>query len=459
MFGAAKTFIPHDYQAPSIAFLQETPRCALWAPMGSGKTVMTLTALEELSVVEEVYPALFIAPKRVAISTWGPEAAKWEHTKHLRVSVVVGTAAERKAALAVPADIYVATYDTLDWLVEALPVWPFKTIVADELTRLRSFRTRQGGKRAGALGKVAFKSKRFFGLTGTPGAAGLTGLWGQTFFLDKGERLGKSFSAFEQRWFRKGFDGFKLEAFPHSQKEIEAKLGDICLTVEGLSVDEPVVRPIYVELDKKAREIYRRMEKEFFAEIEDKGVDAANAAVKSGKLLQIANGALYTDDDHNWSLVHGAKIEALESIIEEANGMPVLVSYTFQHDLARLLKSFPKGRQLDAKAATIDQWNRGEIPVLFAHPQSAGHGLNLQDGGNILARFGLGWSLEDHMQILERIGPLRQKQSGHNRPVFDFPILAKSTLDEVVMDRLASKKSVQDCLLVAMLRYKSLGAL
>ena len=452
----SKEFHPHDYQHEMIDFIQQTKRCALWAGMGTGKTVSTLTALDQLSLVEDVYPVLVLAPKRVAISTWGPESEKWSHLSHLRVSVVVGTAAERKAALRVDADVYTCTYDLLDWLVDEVGgAWPFKTVVADELTRLKSYRTRQGGKRAAALAKVAHtKVARFLGLTGTPAANGLTDQWGQAWFIDKGERLGKSFAAFEQRWFRKGFDGFSLEPFAHSQKEIEAKLADVCLTVTGLPVDEPIRVPVYVELDRKAREIYKRMERDFFTEIEEKGIDAANAAVKSGKLLQIANGALYTDDEQNWSVVHGHKIEALESIIAEANGAPVLVSYNFKHDLERLLKHFPKGRALDSSTRTIQLWNQGGIPLLFCHPASAAHGLSLQDGGNILARFGLGWSLEEYLQVIERIGPMRQKQSGYDRPVWDYQILAKDTLDEVVADRLVSKRSVQDSLLAAMRRYK-----
>ena len=446
----------HSYQLEAIDFVQSRKRCVLFAPMGFGKTVATLTALEELSLVEDVYPALVLCPKRVALSTWPEEPARWGHLKHLRVSVVVGTVAERKAALAAPADLYTSTYDLLDWLVTELgDKWRFKTVVADEVTKLKSYRLRQGGKRAGALAKVAHtKVDRFLGLTGTPAANGIKDLWGQFFFVDKGERLGKSFSAFKQRWFRPGFDGFSLEPFPHSQKEIEDKLADVCLTVKGLPVDAPIVQPIYVDLDPKSRALYRKMENEMFAWLEENGVEAVNAAVKTNKLLQICNGAMYVDDQHNWSAVHGLKIEALESVVEEANGAPVLVSYNFKSDMERLLKHFRQARVLDANPDTIKRWNAGQIPVLLAHPASAGHGLSLQDGGNILARFGVDWNLELYMQIIERIGPLRQKQSGYDRPVFDYPILARDTMDNTVMERLSSKRSVQDVLLEAMKRRK-----
>lgn len=454
----AKRFIPHDYQHEVIDFIQSTKRCAVWASMGSGKTVSTLTALEELSLIEDVYPVLIVAPKRVAVSTWSSEVEKWIHTQHLKVSVVLGNPAQRKKALNTKADIFTISYDLLTWLVDELgDAWPFKTVVADEASKLKSFRLRQGGSRAGALAKVAHtRVSRWVGLTGTPAANGLKDLWGCTHFIDKGERLGRSFSAFEQRWFRKGYDGYSLEPFPHAQKEIEEKLSDVCLTVKGLPVDEPIVQPVYVDLDPKARELYRKMEREMFVWLEENGVEAVNAAVKTGKLLQIANGALYTDDQRNWSVIHGHKIEALESIVSEASGAPVLVSYNFKSDVERLLKHFPQARVLDANPDTIKRWNAGGIPMLLAHPASAGHGLNLQEGGNILARFGLDWNLELYMQIMERIGPLRQKQAGLDRPVFDYPILARNTLDEDVYERLRTKRSVQDILLEAMKRNKEM---
>lgn len=446
------TFKPHEYQREAMEWLYDHPRTALWMPMGGGKTVSSLTALDALDLVDGVYPVLVLAPKRVAITTWPDEVAKWAHLKHLRISVINGTPKQRQAALNNPADIYTMAYDNLSWLCETLgDDWPFVTVVADELTRLKSFRIRQGSKRAGALGKVAHtKVKRFIGLTGTPGANGLKDLWGQTWFLDKGERLGRTFSAFEQRWFRKGYDGFSLQPQPHAQGEMQDLLQDICLTVTGLPVDEPIRNPIYVSLPPAARKLYDDMEEEMFAQIGLEGVEAANAAVRTQKCLQIANGAIYTDDEGHWEAVHDAKIEALESVIEEANGAPVLVAYNFKHDLVRLRHSFPKARVLDADPNTIRQWNAGEIPILFAHPASAGHGLNLADGGNILAFFGLNWSLEEHMQIIERVGPMRQKQAGFDRPVFVHYIMARNTVDDMVFERLQSKKTVQQILLDAM---------
>ena len=449
-------FKPHDYQEEALAHLYKERRAALWMPMGGGKTVTTLTALEALSVVEEVYPALVLAPLRVAKTTWPDEVAKWPHLSHLRVSVITGTPKQRERALAKKADIYTTNYDNLVWLRKELgDAWPFKTVIADEFTRLKSFRLRQGGSRARALGEVAHTQvNRFIGLTGTPAPNGVKDLWGQIWFLDQGERLGRTFSAFEQRWFRKGYDGYSLMPYDHTQSEVEERLRDICLTVRGLPVDEPINNPIYVDLPPMARKVYDEMETEMFAVLNDEGVEAANAAVRTQKCLQLANGAMYIDDEGNWEAVHDAKLDALDSVIEEANGAPVLVAYNFKHDLARLQKRYPKGRVLDANPDTIRQWNRGEIGLLFAHPASAGHGLNLADGGNILAFFGVNWNLEEHMQIIERIGPMRQKQAGYDRPVFIYPILASNTVDSLVMYRLTSKKSVQEVLLEALKRKK-----
>jgi SNF2 family DNA or RNA helicase len=446
-----REFVPHDYQQQALEWLYAKRRNALWMPMGGGKTVTTLTALEHLSLVEAVYPALVIAPRRVANSTWPDEVEKWSHLQHLRVSRVLGTPQQRLRALAAEAEIYTINYDNLSWLCETLgDKWPFKTIIADELTRLKSFRLRQGGSRARALGKYAHETPRFIGLTGTPAANGIKDLWGQIWFIDKGERLGRTHASFTTRWFKKGYDGYSLVPYDHSQEEIQEKLQDVCLTVTGLPVDEPIVTPVYIELTPSVRKVYNEMERELYTLIGDVGVEAANPAVRTQKLLQLSNGAVYTDDEGNWDEVHRLKVDALESVVAEANGAPVLVAYNFKHDLARLCAYFPKARVLDNDPQTIKDWNAGKIQMLLAHPASAGHGLNLADGGNILAFFGVNWNLEEHAQIIERIGPMRQKQAGYDRPMFIYPILASGTVDEVVMERLSSKRSVQEVLIDAM---------
>lgn len=446
------------YQIEIVEHIAQHPRTNLFVPMGAGKTLSVLTALETLDLTEEVYPVLVIAPLRVARSTWPDEVKKWAHLRHLEVSVISGTIHTRnKALFRERADIYCVNYDILPWLVDALgDAWPFMTVVADECTRLKGYRTRQGSKRAAALAKVAFRSNRFVGLTGTPASNGLKDLWGVQWFTDKGDRLGKSYSAYMGRWFKDTapYANYPVyEPLPHAEREIHEKIADITISVDlkdYLDIREPVVNKIEVELPAPARKAYDAMWKEAVAELRKGEITAVNAAVKTSKCLQLASGAVYTDDNGGWEEVHRAKIDALDSVIEEANGAPVLVAYHFRSDLDRLLKAFPQGRHLDADPKTIEAWNKGEIPVLFAHPASAGHGLNLQDGGNILVFFSLNWNLEEHLQIIERIGPARQAQAGHERPVFIHYILAKETLDHAVLERLSSKKSVVDVLMEAM---------
>lgn len=456
-------FTLHPYQTQIVEHILDVPRCAVWAGMGMGKTSSTLSALYYMDLIEPG-PTLVIAPKRVALNTWPDEVAKWDQFRGMRVSPIIGTAEERRRALRKPADLYTINYDNLVWLVETLEgKWPFAKVIADESTRLKSFRIRQGGKRAQALGRVAHKSPRFVELTGTPSPNGLRDLWGQAWMLDRGERLGRSFDAFVSRWFRServGDNAFAVQLIPlpFAQEQIQDRLRDLTISLDAkdwFDIDDPIVREVRVELPKAARRIYDDMEKRMFAEIEGIGVEAFMAAAKSMKCLQIASGAAYVDDKGTWKEVHDAKIEALESIIEEASGAPVLVAYHWKPDLARLLRAFPKGRHLDDNPQTIRDWNAGKIPVLFAHPQSAGHGLNLQDGGNILVYFSHWWDLEQYMQILERIGPVRQKQSGHDRPVWVYHIVAHDTVDELVMARREGKRSVQDILLETMKRRKN----
>lgn len=462
-------FIAKDYQDLIIDHIIDHKRGAVWASMGMGKTVSTLTAITRLEMLEDIFPVLVLAPLRVANSTWPKEIRKWEHTKHLRCSPIVGNLHQRTQACRRKADVYTSNYDNLDWLVTFYGEnWPFKTVIADEATKLKSFRTRQGGVRAKALSQVAFaKIKRFIELTGTPAPNGLIDLWGQIWFVDGGKRLGRVFSAFEDRWFRTKRNGFGKEPFEHSQREIEAALKDICLTVDAkdyFDIKDPIVTPIYIELPQKTRLLYKDMEKEMFMELEGHEVEAFNAAAKTQKLLQLCSGAVYVDPltegdydtkhSREFREVHDGKIKALESIISEANGAPVLVAYHFKSDLARLLKAFPQGRELDKNPQTETDWNEGNIPILFAHPASAGHGLNLQFGGNILVFFSHDWNLENRLQIIERIGPVRQAQAGFDRPVFIYNIIAEDTVDELVIARIESKKEVQDILIEAMKRRK-----
>lgn len=459
-------FTPRDYQRAIIEHIVENPRCNIWAGMGTGKTVSTLTALDALSLVDDAFPALVLAPLRVASSTWPDEVKKWTHLHHFQVEVAAGGLEPMREALRHKgADVVTMNYDNVPALVEHLgSKWPFKTVIADESTRLKGFRLRQGGVRAQALGKVAHKRvSRWVNLTGTPAPNGLRDLWGQAWFLDGGQRLGRTYSAFENRWFQSkqvGSSSFARQLIPlaHTQGEIEERLRDLTITVRAedyLDLPPLIENTIEVDLPEKARRHYRELEREMFTVLSGGDeVEAFSAAAKTMKCLQAANGALYVDDKGSWKELHDAKLDALASVVEEAAGNPVLVAYHFKSDLARLLRAFPQGRALDTDPRTISEWNAGRIPVLFAHPASAGHGLNLQDGGNTLVFFGLNWNLEEHEQIIERIGPTRQAQAGHNRKVYVHRIVARGTVDELVLERLQSKASVQQVLLEAMKRRK-----
>lgn len=462
---ARRKFTPRPYQTLALEHLASLPRCALYAGMGLGKTVTTLSFLDCLhNVMGESRPTLVIAPLRVARSVWPNEVAKWEHLSGLQVVPITGDVKDREAALFSKgsAPIFTINHDNIPWLVKYMQYrpWPFATVIADESTRFKNFRTRQGGVRAQALAPHAHKDiKRWINLSGTPAPNGLKDLWGQMWFLDQGERLGRNYSAFEQRWFayRRKQDAIskKVEIqtiiLPNAHEEIHSKIADLCLSIDPkdwFDLKDPIVNVIEVDLPRSVRSKYREFERELFTVLQGHEIDAVNAAAKSMKCLQFASGAVYTEaGSEEFIEVHDEKIEALRSVVEEAAGAPILVAYHFKSDLARLQRHFPEARVLDADPRTEQEWNEGRIPLLLAHPASAGHGLNLQDGGNILVFFSHWWDMELHDQIIERIGPVRQFQSGHDRPVFIHYIVAKDTVDEVVLARHKGKAGVQALLM------------
>lgn len=472
----SKPFTPRPYQPPTTNYILDNPRCAVWGFLGCGKTGASLQAHTVLDLVEPC-PTLVIAPVRVARSTWGEEAAKWDDFKHLKISPVVGNPDERAAALRRPADIHTINFENLPWLMDRLKNdWPFRRVIWDEATKLKGWRgseqTSPRGKkfiRAGGASRLRQFAKithsridRFIELTGEPAPNGLKDLWGQLWFLDKGLRLGHTHEAFMQRWFEKSYDGYSVIPKDCAQDQIHGKLKDICIALKAedyFDIKKPVEIPIWVNLPPGARKLYKDMEKDFYMKIKNNGIEALNAASKTGKLLQIAAGAAYHDRDvdsdsdrkaKDWSLIHDEKILALHSVIAESNGMPILVAYNFKSDLARLKKYFPKGRHIDTKKDE-DDFKAGKISLAFVHPASIGHGVDgFQYVTNVLVFFSRDWNLENSNQLLGRIGPVRQIQAGFNRNVFVYYIMARDTMDEEVDARHKTKRSVQDILLDAM---------
>lgn len=447
-----RDFTPRAPQIPLIAHMLDTPRCAGHAGTGIGKTSATLATLDTLLLAGESERVLVLGPKRVAQDTWTDEAAKWHQFQGMTFSKIMGTADQRNAALRKRADVYLTNYEQLPWLVDRLgDDWPFDTVVADESTKLKGFRLNQGGARTKALGKVAHKHvRRFIELTGTPAPNGVVDLWGQCWYLDGGKRLGRTFTSFSERWFSTGRDGFSLQPLPHAFDEITDRIGDLCVSIQAkdyFDLNEPVVNNIEVTLDDKALRQYKEMEREMFLELASVGVEAFNAASRTIKCLQIASGTLLLDDKGSWAEIHRAKIEALESIVEEAGGMPVLVAYTFRADRERLLKHF-KGSVDLATDEGLRKFKAGGALVGIGHPASIGHGIDgLQYVTNIIVFFSSDYNLENRQQIIERIGPTRQFQAGFTRPVFVHNLIARGTLDELVLARVETKADVQQLLL------------
>lgn len=447
-------FIPREYQAPITRFIRKKRRCNVWATMGSGKTAATLKAVFQLLMLGIIEgKVLVLAPLRVAAETWPAEAEKWGFPE---VVPIVGTPAERIAALKRDAHIFSINYENVPWLRAHLGKnQPFEMVVADESTRLKSFRTRQGGTRAKAVYELTLMGvKRFVNLTGTPAPNGIADLWGQQYFIDGGLNLGTSFTGFQDRYFRAVRDnsghGMQVEYVLRkgADKLVQERLKKYTITVDAaeyFGVDEVRHVTVEVALPKKARKAYDEMEAEFFTELQAGEVEALSAADRSGKLLQMAAGAVYLTDDgspsKDWEEVHKAKLDALESIVEELAGEPLLVAYQWKHDLARILTRFPKAVHLNRKdtSRNIKRWNKGRIQMLCAHPKSAGHGLNLQDGGCNIVFFSEWYDAEVHAQIIERIGPVRQHQSGHPRTVTAYHIRAKDTIDAAVAINLSGK--------------------
>jgi hypothetical protein len=468
---------PYEYQGLMVKHAFKTRRCALWASMGMGKTSTVFWFLEAMVAAGEIpFPVLVIGPLRVARDVWPAEAAKWENFQHLKIQPIIGSIAERKAALRNDkAHIYTVNYDVLPWLMEQFnwQTWPFRVVVADEAVRLKNFRLGSGGSiRADALSNMAFPPNwsiaaldaayhkriyRWINLTGMPTPNGLIDLWGQTWFLDQGYRLGRTFTDFQNRWFgiqRAGQFGSNRFPFPHSEEEIAAKLKDICLTVDArdwLPIEEPIHKVVPVTLPPAAFKLYREMEKKLYIEINGHEVEAFNTAGKSMKCLQLASGFVFTDaEKEQWEAVHNEKIEALKSIISEANGEPIICAYFFKPSLERLMKAFPYALNLNLKEG-MAAFKAGRSSLGFGHPQSIGHGTDgLQHRSHIAVFYESWWDIDPDQQFIDRVGPVRQLQAGFKRPTWVYRIVAERTVDEDVLERQTTKRTVAECLLEGM---------
>lgn len=452
--------ILRPYQGLIADFQLDMRRSLIFAGMGMGKTVATLHRIAFESMLT-ARPALVVAPVRVARTTWPDEARKWGFDP---VVPIQGTPEERRLilrrALAGKDIAYSINYELLPWLAEwaldqSVRKWPFGLIVADESTALKSFRVGPGGStRAKALNRFAHrKASKFVGLTGTPTPNGLIDLWGQVWFVDQGQRLGGSFTAFRDRWFYPERVGPKPEAVryvahAHAAREIEERIADITLSIRAedwFDLRAPRINRLEFDLPPAARRVYDELESTLYAELETGAIEAKDAGSKSMKLLQFAAGAVL-DEDGRAHAVHEEKLDLLESIIAEAAGEPILVSRFFRSSRDRIMRRFPFARELDKDPATVRAWNEGRIPLLVASAQAAGHGLNLQDGGAQLVYFDHWWASEAHDQIAERIGPMRQLQAGHNRVVTYHYLVARDSVDEDVLANLQGKRAVSEAL-------------
>lgn len=431
----------HNYQHRAIEHITTLDSCALFIECGLGKTIITLTALAEMFQDHKLNKVLIVAPKRVTLTVWKQEAAKWNHTKDLKFSIVVGNAKHRVAALNEKADIFVINYESLTWLVENYQM-EFDRVVFDEFSLMKSHST----KRFKALKSVRHKIKGVIGLTGTPASNGLLNLWSQLWLLDKGKRLGKTYTSYRDRYFVGDYMGYNWDLRRGADEEIHKKISDICLSMSAkdyLDMPKTIKNVIKLPLSKTNRKQYERLEKDFILKLDDETIVADNAAALTNSLLQYCNGFLYSD--LGFKDCHDVKLNALQDIVEESQADPILVVYNFKVDLLKLKAKFPQAVQMDDNPRTVKRWNRGEIPMLLIQPKSAGHGLNLQYGGNIIVWYGLNWSLEANIQTNARLA-----RQGQEKPVIIHYLAVENSVDEIVLEALERKDVCQKALLSAL---------
>lgn len=435
----------HEYQNRAVEFIKSKKRCMLLLDMGLGKSATSLTAATDLIDGCAVERVLVIAPLRVANSVWAQECEKWAHLKHLRVSVCTGSERKRISALQRTADVYTINRENVPWLVKHYgKKWPFDAVVVDESSSFKS----NSSQRWKALKRILPDTEYMVLLTGTPSPNGLLDLWAQMYLVDFGQRLGRTMTGYKQRFFESDYMGYKWSIKSGSADQIHSLVADVCLSMSAadyLELPRRIDLVEVVDLPASVLSQYRTFEASLFATLPDgEEVEAINAATLANKLLQWCNGATYTDDKGNWSEVHNAKLEALADLVEQ-NDEPMLVAYNYKTDLARIKQRFPDAVVLDKEQQTIDDWNAGKVPMLLAHPASAGHGLNLQAGGSLCVWFGLNWSLELYQQFNARL-----HRQGQTKPVRIVHIVAGGCIDERVMQTLSMKDATQRDLLSAL---------
>ncbi|MBP5411508.1 MAG: DEAD/DEAH box helicase [Lachnospiraceae bacterium] len=441
-------FRPHDYQRYCIDRILGAEKLGLFLDMGLGKTVITLTAIQELIYNRfAVSRVLIIAPKKVAEATWSTEAAKWEHLQHLRFSLILGSEQKRIRAIYAPADVYVINRENVVWLVDYLRNnWCFDMVVIDESSSFKNHRA----KRFKSLTWIQPHVKRLIELTGTPAPNSLADLWAQLYLLDEGKRLGRNITAFRDSFFRANTHGGHFTTYEETEgaaQEIQSRISDICISMKSedyLQLPELVYDVVPVKLDDRAQNAYNEMEREMLLEIDEAVIDAGSAAALSNKLLQLCNGAVYTEEG-NWVALHNCKIEAFMELIERLNGQPALVFYNFKHDRERLVTALTKAKKRVRLLQTpedADAWNRRELDVLLAHPASCAYGLNLQQGGNHVIWFGLNWSLELFLQANKRL-----HRQGQTSAVIVHELAVQNSRDMDVIAALQDKDATQDALI------------
>lgn len=436
----------HPYQNRAVEFIQSERRAFLTLDMGLGKSAITLTAVSDMLDSFSASKVLVIGPLRVANSVWKQEAKLWEHLRHLDIRVCTGNAQTRLKALHFDSEITVINRENVPWLVTQMgKSWPYDTVVIDESSSFKSAST----KRFKALKKVLSKVRNIVLLTGTPSPNGLLDLWSQVYLIDQGESLGRTMSAYKDRFFFGDYMGYKYSLKEGSEAAIHDLMRPYTLSMAAsdyLQLPDRIDIEECVELDVPTLKRYKEFEKNLFLELDDEHeIEALNAATLANKLLQYANGAVYTDDMANWMNVHEAKLDRLEELVDENESETILVAYNFKSDLQRLKQRFPYAEVLGKDPETIERWNNGQIRMLLAHPQSAGHGLNLQKGGSWIVWFSLTWSLEYYLQFNGRL-----HRQGQGKPVRITHLIAQGTIDRRVLNVLGAKGVTQASLLDAL---------